>query len=144
MDVTKLKNIINEANEVKETDISEYEPTKESLSELIPSLEEFEIKFYGECEGEVGGTVDYVYGGLKDTHYETEGDTGFITLEHPFLKQDDKYITKEDEWKISCYWSTDFFEVKEESYIETIEEVYSFIEEISSRFENFELETIYR
>lgn len=138
----ELKELIHEAEEEVKKDINLKEITKESLANLIPELKEFEIKFWGECSGEVGGEIDYVYGGIKNTFNATEDDTGYITLEHPFVKEGDEYVTKED-WQISCSWSTDFFDVSEKQKVETIEDVYKFILDIQVYFDDFELQTIW-
>lgn len=115
----------------------------EEVRQEIPKLMEFEWAYWGQMSGEVGGRVDYVYGGITGERDVTEDDTGYITLEHPFVKgEDGKYHTIEEEWQISTYWSTEHFEVSMRTKVENVEEVYKFIEEVSEQFDKFELDTL--
>lgn len=115
----------------------------EEVKQEIPKLMEFEWEYWGQMSGEVGGRVDYVYGGITGERDVTEESTAYITLEHPFVKDEDgKYHTIEDRWQISTYWSTEHFEVSMKTKVENIEEVYKFIEEVSEQFDKFELDTL--
>lgn len=140
--VQQIVTLVNEALEITEEPINIEKLDKDSLAKLIPTLEEFEIEFYGQCTDEVGGTIDYEYGGLKDTHVETEEDTGYITLEHPFIRETKTF--DENTWEISVSWSTEYFDVHEKTIVNSVEEVYDFIISASEYFDAFELQTIRR
>ena len=137
-----LTRAINEAEENYET-LNLKEITKQSLATVIKEMKEFEIEFTASCTDEVGGSIDYVNGGLTGTYMTDEEDRGYITFEHPFIKQDGDYKIKEDEWIIECHWETDHFEVKEKANVEKLDDIYDFILDIQDRFDTFELETIY-
>ena len=138
----EIERKICEAEENYET-INLKEVTKESLATIIKELKEFELEFTGSCRDEVGGSIDYVNGGLTGTYMTEEEDRGYITFEHPFIKQDNDYKIIEDEWIIECYWETDHFEVREKADVEKLDDIYDFILDIQARFDTFELETIY-
>ncbi len=139
----KLNKSINEALDIKEEPINLKEITKETLATLIPEFQELEIEFYGRIEEEIGGTIDYVYGGLKDTHMTNEDAQGFISLEHPTWKPDETEDSNKI-WQMACSWSTINFDIDEHQKVETLEDVYDFILDIKSRFDEFELQKIYK
>lgn len=141
--LNKLKKLIKEAQDQGEkiniTDIND-----DTLAQLLPQIQPVEIEFYGRCCDEVGGTMDYEHGGIKDTWVADEVDTGYICLEHPFSIKYGKGVEDSEKWEISCSWATDHFEVKESKIVNTLQDVYDFIKDISQHFEDFELETIDR
>lgn len=120
---------IRKLNEEIERILQQIDPFEQDLIKNVPYLEECEIVFNASASGEVGGEIDYEYGGLKNTYETTEEGQGEILVD----KLDN------GKWNVKISWGTDHFDIWANTQVSTLQELYDLILSETAGLDNIEI-----